>query len=139
MTTITMTDADLASIADEIEMWPYVRAPRLFDLDYAIAASAAITGREGELDVWHEVAAWCFDIMIAHWMLTFEHQNEAYVNSVLVKLEDAKFDAGDGLRGHMARGEMPDAEDFEGALGALETIRYLQGDREAPTFEDNED
>ncbi len=130
--TITITDADLETVADEIEMWPYARAPRLFDLDYAAAVSAAISGREGELDSWHELAAWASDVAIAYWLLMFEHSNPAYVVTIEAKLQEMQFEAGGGLRGTMKRDGLAgvDAEDYEGALECLRVIRILQGDRE---------
>jgi hypothetical protein len=126
---ITILDSDLASIARDLEMWPFVRSMRLFDLDYAMAVSAAIEGREGELEGWYEIAAWTHDVAIGYWLLSQEHENAAYVDSILVKLEAAHFEAGGGLRGTIQRGETPDAEDYEGALEVLARIREFQADR----------
>lgn len=127
--TVTILVSDLATIAQEIEMWPYTRAPRLFDLDYAAAVSAAIVGMEGNLYNWHELAAWTSDVAIAHWLLAQEHPNAAYVATIMARLDEMQFRPGGGLEGTIKRGEMPDAEDFEGALGALEVLRHLQADR----------
>jgi hypothetical protein len=139
--TITITDQDLEGIATELESWPYTRAPRLYDLDYMIAVSAAIEDREGQLDSWHEIAGWCSDVAIAYWLLAQEHHVRPYAEGVLEKLAAMPFEPGGGIRGTMKRDgiEGLDAEDFEGALMGLAMLRHLQADRVSPRDAENEE
>lgn len=134
--TITITDQDLEGIAAELESWPYTRAPRLYDLDYAIAVSEVTSGREGELDSWHEITAWLFDILGAYFLLAREHHVRPYADDVLEKLEVAQFRAAPSM--HYGPDNL-DAEDFEGTLASLTMLRMLQGDRTSPRDAEDED
>ena len=67
MTTQTVT----LPTRDDLEMWPYVadNSP-LWSLDYAEDVSTAISGKEEyEVNSWHEIMGWLFDLCTASYAL----------------------------------------------------------------------